>query len=257
MGDRSKFWIVFATIFACYQSAEGIGIRVLHNGAMQAALMLATLPLALALGWLAFRAPLRAYALEGQRNSLRLLSTAFVAALLAKALALLAGSHAGIYVLGTRELAGGVAPVLASVLPMLLVSTFVPSIAEDLLTRGLWYRKGPVRTGAAFVAVSTLVYVLNHIYRLGNGPLEWLMLASFGIAYATALQVSGSLWAAVGLHWGWNAANGLADILWNVDVTDRTGAVLLSISAHVMLTLGCLLARRVAAAPRTHAAPLG
>jgi hypothetical protein len=117
--------------------------------------------------------------------------------------------------------------------------TFVPSLAEDLVTRGYPYRSIPVRwTGPRFVLVSSLFYVANHVYRLGLGPVEWGMLFCFGLPYAAALWRSGTLFAALGLHWGWNLGNALADGVHPYDVLRPGAGRLLSAAARlVLLTL--------------------
>ncbi len=133
---------------------------------------------------------------------------------------------------------------LLSALPWLLLATAVPSLSEDVLTRGFWFRQGPARGGAAFLALSTLVYVLNHVWRLREGPAEWLMLASFGLAYGAALLRSGSLWAAFGLHWGWNLANALLDAGWGLSTLRPGAGRSLSIAAHLLLAALVLLLRK-------------
>jgi membrane protease YdiL (CAAX protease family) len=119
---------------------------------------------------------------------------------------------------------------------MMVFSTFVASISEDILTRGFIKRALPsLGARSLFIPVSAALYVLNHIYRLGNGPLEWLQLFCYGLAYAAALHYSGSLWPAVGLHWGWNFANSLADTTLQVDRLSDVGGPLLSAGTHVIL----------------------
>lgn len=88
-----------------------------------------------------------------------------------------------------------------------------------------------------FVLASSAIYVLNHIYRLVDGPLAWLTLFCFGLAYAAALWRSGSLWAAVGLHWGWNLGNGGVDAVMPAVVADARLAPVLSIGAHLLMLL--------------------
>uniref|UniRef100_UPI0030F3E071 CPBP family intramembrane glutamic endopeptidase n=1 Tax=Phenylobacterium sp. TaxID=1871053 RepID=UPI0030F3E071 len=138
---------------------------------------------------------------------------------------------------------------LLAALPMLLLSTFVASLAEDILTRGFWYRAADIRWrgGVVFVLASSVIYVLNHIYRLGNGPVEWLVLFCFGVAYATALWRSGSLWVALGLHWGWNLGNGLVDAWLPASIVDAHAASGLSIAAHLLIAAGLLAIPRSAA----------
>ncbi len=115
-------------------------------------------------------------------------------------------------------------------------------MTEDILTRGYLCRAAGLRwrNGAAFVLASSALYVLNHVYRLQLGPREWLLLCAYGLVYATALWRTGSLWSAVGLHWGWNLGNGLAGNLAPVETTDANAAALLSIGAHGVMLLAVL-----------------
>ena len=235
---RIRAAIAFAILFVLYQSAEGVGQRWLGNFAVQAGLMVACVVAAWPLSrWLGFRG-YGAYALDLRVQAFAWLGFGLLLAVAAKAAAIAIGLH-----MGMLRASGSASPLLAA-LPMLLLSTFVPSIAEDILTRGFWYRAAGIawKRGAAFVAFSTLAYVLNHIYRLGNGPMEWLLLASYGLAYGLAVWRTGTLWAAVGLHWGWNLANGVFALAWPNDVVDAASAPMLSIAAHLAMAAIVLLA---------------
>ncbi len=86
-----------------------------------------------------------------------------------------------------------------------------------------------------------MVYVLNHVYRLAQGPSEWVTLFCFGLAYATAVVRTGSLWLAVGLHWGWNLANILIGDILPYKVLSEAWSPFLSAAAH-LLVLGVLFA---------------
>lgn len=224
----------FAILFALYQSAEGIGGWLLESFAVQAGLMIACL----AATWPVGRYILRfrgfdAYALEWRPRVPLWLLAGLLLAFAAKAAAVFIGSRIGVYTIdGAVNAEGALLPVLA----LAAVSTFVPSIAEDILTRGFWWRvPGTALRGATFIAASSLIYVLNHIYRLGDGPTEWLMLFCFGIAYAAALVRTGSLWAAVGVHWGWNLANALLGQFADVQSVSNDGWML-SAAAHLLMT---------------------
>jgi membrane protease YdiL (CAAX protease family) len=248
MPQRVRAAIAFVVLFLLYQSAEGIGDRVLHSFAAQATLMTACVVVAWPLSrWLGFRG-FGAWALDARPASFGWLGIGLALALSAKAIALWIGVRMGIYVAAT-----GVAPqpatMIAAALPMLLLSTFVPSVAEDILARGFWYRGAGIawRRGIAFVAFSSLAYVANHIFRLHLGAPEWIMLACLGIAYATALWRTGTLWAAVGLHWGWNLGNHLGDALVPLDIADPVASPLLSAAVHLLLAGAILLMARDAA----------
>ena len=239
----------FALLFLLYQSAEGIGDRMLHSFSAQAGLMLACVLAAWPVSrWLGYRG-LEAFALPMRGRDLIWLVPLLVLAFGLKGAALQAGLALGIYQPDPAGSASGA--TLAAALPMLLLSTFVPSIAEDILTRGFPYRAAGVhwRRGLAFVATSSLLYVLNHLYRLGLGPMEWLMLLVYGLAYASALWRTGSLWAAVGLHWGWNLGNAALAVAMPTSTADVNGGRLLSMAAHLLM-LACVLiaTRRVAQA---------
>lgn len=234
---RTRVVLSFVVLWCLYQSAEGLGVHWLHSFPVQAALMSACLLAAWPLSrWLGFRG-YGAYALD-VRHWHTWLPIGLLLAVLAKFVAVWLGLHLGVYAVGMpKPTDGGHWPALLAALPLLLISTFVPSLAEDIITRGFWYRAAGLRWcgGTAFVLVSSAIYLLNHIYRLANGPPEWLMLFSFGLVYATALWRTGSLWAALGLHWGWNLGNGLVAATTGIHTLDSQAAVFLSIGAHVLL----------------------
>lgn len=234
MSHRWRAPLVFAALFLLYQSAEGIGDRWLHSFAVQASLMCACVLAAWPLSHWLGRKGYSAYALQWRpaRGWVWLVG-GLALAVLGKVVAVAVGLRLGVYTSNTGGLAW--AHFSGGALAMLLLSTFVPSLAEDILTRGFWYRAAGIRwrRGAVFVMFSSALYVLNHIYRLERGPLEWGMLFCFGLAYATALWRSGSLWAAFGLHWGWNLANGWLA----VDILDAPRSAMLSAVAHLAMLL--------------------
>lgn len=244
--------IVFALLFVLYQSAEGVGGHLMHSFAVQAALMLACVVVAWPLSrWLGYRG-YGAYALDRAPLSFAWLAGGLVAACAAKALAIAVGEKLGVYAATGASFSAAGFAALGAGLPMLLLSTFVPSIAEDILARGFWYRAAGIRwrRGLAFVAFSAGYFVLNHIYRFERGPSEWLMIFCMGLAYATALWRAGTLWAAVGLHWGWNLANGVLDPLLPADTLDAHGSNLLTSAVHLLLVallFGVPVSRRSAA----------
>lgn len=237
MSRQGRAALVFVVLFALYQSAEGVGGRLLHSFAWQAVLMTACVVVAWPLSrWLGYRG-YGAYALDRAPRSFSWLAGGLVIACAAKAVAIGVGERLGIYVATGAPFSAAGFATLGAGLPMLLVSTFVPSIAEDILSRGFWYRAAGIhwRRGLAFVAFSAAYFVLNHLYRLERGPSEWLMIFCMGLAYATALWRTGTLWAAVGLHWGWNLANGLLDPLLPADTVHAHAGAVLSAVVHLLL----------------------
>jgi membrane protease YdiL (CAAX protease family) len=236
-GDQPAPWrlaLAYALLFVLYQLPEGLGQNVLHSFPAVVALSLTFLPAAWLLGrWVGFRG-LDAWYLGLRPGWAGLLAAAFALAVLAKAAALTVGAAAGVYRIGVVP--GLNAAALLTAAAAMLPYTFFPSIAEDIVTRGVLMRALPALSRRpAFVAVSAAVYVLNHIYRLGNGPGVWAMLFCFGLAYAAALYASRSLWPALGLHWGWNFTGQLGDRAAAVDLLDPVLGPVLSSLAHLAL----------------------
>lgn len=207
--------VAFIALFAVYQSAEGIGALLLGSSAAQGALMLAALLLAWPIGrWLLRAKGYAAYGLAWQPRVPIWIVAGLLLSVIGKAVAIFVGLRIGAYSPGHEAPTG----LTFGAVAFTLLATFVASTTEDIITRGFWWRVQPIAaTAARFVIASALIYVLNHVFRLGNGPAEWFMLACLGVTYAVALARTASLWAAVGLHWGWNLANGLVDGLVSLD----------------------------------------
>jgi membrane protease YdiL (CAAX protease family) len=226
----SRLLLVAALLFVFYQLPEGVGNYKL----------LALFPL---VAWWGSRtlgfSGMRAWYLDARPGWLRLLGLGLMLSIAAKFAAVAIGTRTGVYTFAWSALPGGTA--LAGGLALLAVSTFIASLAEDILTRGLVLRAFP-KLGRyfSFIVVSAALYVLNHIYRLHKGPVEWLTIFCFGLAYAAALYRTRTLWAAVGLHWGWNLANGLLDTFARSDIARPGVAPFYSCAAHLVL-LACAL----------------
>ncbi len=95
--------------------------------------------------------------------------------------------------------------ILVSMTLLFALGTFLPSLAEDVLTRGYLYRHLRSRTtGPGFVLLSSTVYVLNHVYALGSGPAQLLFLFVLGLVLAVPLVNTGNLWYTLGVHWAGN-----------------------------------------------------
>ena len=79
------------------------------------------------------------------------------------------------------------------------------SFSEDVLTRGLPYAHFHKRMKVAgMVVLSATVYVLNHIYRLTDGPDTLLYLFLLGVVYMIPVVFTRSLWLTGGMHWAGN-----------------------------------------------------
>lgn len=227
----ARLFLAAAALFCFYQLPQGVGN---HN-------LLLLFPL---VAWWASHllgfSGMRAWYLDARPGWFRLLALGLGLAVLAKFAAVAIGVGTGVYSFAWTAPAAGAA--LAGGLVFLVFSTFIASTAEDILTRGLVLRAFP-RLGRhwGFILVSAALFVLNHIYRLHKGPVEWFTLFCFGLAYAAALYRTRTLWAAVGLHWGWNLANGLLDTFAQSDLMQPAVAPFYSSAAHLVLLAAALV----------------
>lgn len=84
------------------------------------------------------------------------------------------------------------------------LGTLLPSLAEDILTRGYLRAFWPEKWNLLWlVPVSAVVYVLNHIFRLGK-PDVMIYLFVLGCLLMWSYYKTGTLWLTLGLHWGGN-----------------------------------------------------
>ncbi|MGZ3461779.1 MAG: CPBP family intramembrane glutamic endopeptidase [Archangium sp.] len=94
---------------------------------------------------------------------------------------------------------------LASLVLQAAVAMFLSSATDDVLVRGYLFRHLSGRLPAgALVALTTFVYVLNHVWYVHLTPETCLSLGLLGLMFALALARTGSLWLSIGLHWGGN-----------------------------------------------------
>jgi uncharacterized protein len=96
------------------------------------------------------------------------------------------------------------------ILPLLgiILITFFSSASEDILTRGYVFKYLPKKfSPQLLVGISSVIYVLNHIWRIDDGYTQWIMLLLMGLTYAIPFAVTGSLWFTIGCHWGWNTVS--------------------------------------------------
>lgn len=91
-------------------------------------------------------------------------------------------------------------------LPMILLMTFVPSLAEDILTRGYLYAHLKFLKPSIWILISSIIYVLNHIWRLNEGISVLSYLFFLGLVLAISIIITKSLWLTFGIHWGANIA---------------------------------------------------
>lgn len=92
-------------------------------------------------------------------------------------------------------------------LPLLFAAgTYLPSLAEDILTRGYLRIFWPESLNLNWlIPLSAAVYMLNHIFRLGK-PDVMLYLFVLGFLLMWCYVKTGTLWLTLGIHWGSNIA---------------------------------------------------
>jgi membrane protease YdiL (CAAX protease family) len=227
----------FALMFILYQAAEGLQTVFLPGSPIGPALMLASLVIAWPIGrWLGGSGYDR-FGLGLTRGWWAVLAGGMLLAVTAKLASLAVGSGLGVYLPS-----GLAAPLTLAAIAITMVTTFVPSLAEDILTRGFLLRAIPVRLGFfAYVVGSALLYTANHIWRLDWGLSEQLRLFCLGLAYGAAAWRWRSLWGAVALHWGWNLSNALVDQAISFDAADVVASRMLTAGAHLALLAIVLL----------------
>lgn len=140
---------------------------------------------------------------------------------------------------GVPSLTGAVS---FSLVGIALISTFVPSLVEDILTRGFLLKAISWRlTGAAYVLLSALLYTANHIWRFDWGISEQIRLFCLGLAYGATAWRWRNLWGAVALHWGWNLSNVLVGELMPAEILSVDGARYLSAAVNLVMMAIVLL----------------
>ncbi|GGD91786.1 hypothetical protein GCM10011515_09310 [Tsuneonella deserti] len=230
----------FLILFAVYQTSEGLQTVFAPDSPVGPALMIFALLLAWPLGrWLGWRG-YDAYGLDRRPQSFALLAAGMILSALAFLASRSLGSAMGLY-----SPSDGIAAASVGFLAFAVLSTFIPSITEDILTRGFLLRSVPAQlTAVSYVVGSALLYTVNHIWRFDWGMSEQIRLFCLGLAYGAAAWRWRNLWAAVALHWGWNLTNALASELMPTDTLSTDAARYLSAAVNLaMLAIVLLLPR--------------
>jgi len=105
-----------------------------------------------------------------------------------------------------RKVAIPEASLLIKSLLMFVFGNFFSSFSEDILTRGYLYKhlNGKVKV-PLLIFISAAVYLLNHIYRLGDGFVTYLYLFLLGVLFVIPLILTKRLWFTGGMHWAGNS----------------------------------------------------
>lgn len=94
--------------------------------------------------------------------------------------------------------------IMNASLPFAL-GVLLSSFSEDILTRGILYTELDSKVKPQWLAViSAFVYLLNHIYRLSDGPQSWSYIFMLGIVLIIPVLVTKNLWLTGAMHWAGN-----------------------------------------------------
>jgi uncharacterized protein len=127
-------------------------------------------------------------------------------------------------------------PAALSPFLLFVFGNFFSSFSEDILTRAYVYHHVKEKiSGIWIIFLSALIYLLNHIYRLDDGPQAWIYLFTLGIVYVIPLVVSKRLWFTGGMHWAGNC------VFFFTHGIMKTGDGPVHISSNYILVLCSLL----------------
>lgn len=94
---------------------------------------------------------------------------------------------------------------IAGPLSLFVFGNFFSSFSEDILTRGYVYKHLNGRiSNILIILISTLIYVLNHIYRYNDAFETHVYLFALGLTYVIPLVLTKRLWFTGGMHWAGN-----------------------------------------------------
>jgi membrane protease YdiL (CAAX protease family) len=151
----------------------------------------------------------------------------------------------GVYVLALRgigdaHLTGGTS--IHGALPALneLLVPWLTAVGEELIFRLVLFRlaEEAVGTGLALL-ISAFLFGLSHVGNPGANPANLLLLsAGIGVLLALAFAATGNLWFPVGLHMGWNLAEGCIFGLPNSGQRDPVEVMHTTVSGSAGLTGG-------------------
>lgn len=133
-------------------------------------------------------------------------------------------------------------------LPTLLLMTSIPSIAEDILTRGYLYgHLGSKMKKEYWILLSAIVFVLNHVWRLNDGAAVLTYLFLLGLLLAYTVWNTKSLWLAFGIHWGSNLAYESTNSLFNIEslVSHKCSTWILAMIWGVILIILLFFSRSI------------
>lgn len=142
-----------------------------------------------------------AWGLPIQKTSIRLTAIGLILGLIIYTSAFLARLALGAEIItGTPSFSQALTGSIVFIL-----GTILPSLAEDILTRGYLYKFFHSKmSSTAFVLLSSIVFTANHIDRYDAGFTIFLFLFITGVCLAIPLAITGNLWYSFGMHWAGN-----------------------------------------------------
>lgn len=94
---------------------------------------------------------------------------------------------------------------IAAPLGLFIFGNFFSSMSEDILTRGYLYKHfSATWSSGVLIIISAAIYLLNHIYRLGDGMETYTYLFMLGILFIIPVIRTQRLWFTSGMHWAGN-----------------------------------------------------
>ncbi len=131
-------------------------------------------------------------------------------------------------------------------LALFVFGNFFSSFSEDILTRGYVYHHLKGRINNVLLAIiSATVYVLNHIYRWGDGIQAYTYLFALGVLFIIPLILTGRLWFTSGMHWAGNSFFYLTHEIFKTETADAALSpnYILVVAVLVIIPLNYFLLR--------------
>lgn len=141
---------------------------------------------------------------------------------------------------GVAHVAGGVTSNRLLGLSNEFLVPWLTAVGEELVFRAVLFRISEEMFGtAAAIAISAGLFGLSHAANPGANPVALVMLAlGMGGLLALAFTATRNLWLPIGLHMGWNIAEGFLYGLPNSGMTDPLQLARTSISGSLAVTGG-------------------
>lgn len=197
---KLKTFLGFMILFAAYHTSEIIGNNPIFILCSFLFFFIAAQIVSKLLG----EKGISAFGLQRNKNASRYLFTGYLLGIL------FYGGSVIVSVISGKIYFDGFFSIKQLILPLLgiILITFLSSASEDILTRGYVFKYLPRKlSSATLVGISSVIYVLNHIWRIDDGYTQWIMLFLMGLTYAIPFAITGSLWFTIGCHWGWNTVS--------------------------------------------------